>query len=329
MRTASRRILAYLRHAITHALKGAGARGDAIRGLCYSSQANSFLLLDEGQRPLTPLILWPDRRAAQLPPDPGLQALWSRPDFLSTTGLGLHGSEFCAAKLSWFRRRDPALWNACCQVRTISDYLVFSLTGVPVGDQGTAAMLGLWNLGARSWWDEALQAVGIRREQLSEPLPPGTVGGTTCAAATELLGIPAGIPLAVGSLDHHVAAIGAGICSVDAPSISIGTVVACVRYQQRCEPLPGCASGPGTHGYPFYLLAFEENGTGALDRYHRENRRDMLFAEMLSTVESIPVGQRWADGVAGSRGPPSEFHRSEKRPHSGALRPSDDGEHGG
>ena len=227
-----------LRDAITHALKGAGARGDAIRGLCYSSQANSFLLLDEGQRPLTPLILWPDRRAAQLPPDPGLQALWSRPDFLSTTGLGLHGSEFCAAKLSWFRRRDPALWNACCQVRTISDYLVFSLTGVPVGDQGTAAMLGLWNLGARSWWDEALQAVGIRREQLSEPLPPGTVGGTTCAAATELLGIPAGIPLAVGSLDHHVAAIGAGICSVDAPSISIGTVVACVRYQQRLRASP-------------------------------------------------------------------------------------------
>jgi xylulokinase len=279
-----------LRQAIAESLEGAGAGADAIRSVCYSSQANSFLLLDERVTPLTPLILWPDRRAADLPPEPGLEALWSRPDFLRTTGLGLHGPEFCVDKVAWFQRRHPGLWAAAARLQTISDYLVFSLTGSLAGDQGTAALLGLWNLAAGSWWTEALQSAGIRQEQLSQPLPPGTVAGVTDSGSAELLGLPAGIPLAVGSLDHHAAAIGAGICSADTPSISIGTVVACVRYQERFRALPRCAMGPGTHGYPFYLLAFEENGTGALDRYHRKHCPDLPFAEMLSAAAAVPVG---------------------------------------
>ncbi|MFB3904767.1 MAG: L-fuculokinase [Acidobacteriota bacterium] len=303
------RFWASLSLAVGEAFRAAGAGPDSVRAMCYSSQANSFLLMDAGGMPLTPLILWPDRRAAGLPPEPRLEAFWKRPDFLNTTGLGLGGPEFCVHKLAWFRRLHPGLWSACSRVMTMSDYLVFSLTGVPAGDQGTAALLGLLDLRAGRWWDKALEAARIAPEQLFSPLPPGTVAGVTSSGAAGLLGLPAGIPLAVGSLDHHAAAIGAGICAVDAPSISIGTVVACVRYCDSFSFLPDCAMGPGTHGYPFYLLAFEENGTGAVDRYHREHCPGLSFPDMLAAVDSVGPG---SDGLMASpaiAGKKEVFHR--------------------
>jgi sugar (pentulose or hexulose) kinase len=260
--------------------------------------------MDAEQSPLTPLILWPDRRATA---DPRLEALWSSARFLATTGLGLGGSEFCVHKLAWFQRQRPDQWKACSRVLTISDYLVHALAGVPAGDQGTAALLGLFDLPAGRWWNLALQTAGVPPEKLSRPLAPGTVVGRTSAAAERLLGVPRGIPLAVGSLDHHVGAIGAGICSPDFPSISIGTVVACVRYTNDFKPLPGCAMGPGTHGYPFYLLAFEENGTGALDRYHREHCPGVPFSQMLQEAESVPVGSDGLMASPATGGSPGSF----------------------
>jgi xylulokinase len=279
-----------LREAITQALQESGAGVEVIRALSYSSQANSFILLDSSQNPLTPLILWPDRRAAELPADPRLESLWGRPDFLLRTGLGIHGHEFCVPKLDWFRRQRPEIWAKCSYIQSLSDYLVFSLTGRRCGDQGTTALLGLWDLSRRTWWNEALLAAGFSPQQLSEPLPPGAQAGVTNAAARTHLRLPAGIPLAVGSLDHHAAAIGAGIRSSDVPSMSIGTVLACMRYQKELSPMPRCVLGPGTHGYPYYMLAFENSGTATIDRYHRRCHPTLPMGEMLASADAVPIG---------------------------------------
>ena len=52
-----------LRLCIKDALVQAGCQAEDILALSYSSQTNSFILLDSNDRPLTPLILWPDSRA--------------------------------------------------------------------------------------------------------------------------------------------------------------------------------------------------------------------------------------------------------------------------
>ena len=37
-----------------------------VEAVTFATQTNSFVLLDADDRPLTPFILWPDRRAAEL-----------------------------------------------------------------------------------------------------------------------------------------------------------------------------------------------------------------------------------------------------------------------
>ncbi len=281
-----------LKEGIATALNQAGAGEESIQGIGYCSQANTFLLLDRDRAPLTPLILWTDRRASQTQ-DTGL-ALWDRPDFLNVTGLGLSGPEFCVAKLQWFRDRAPHVWRRTARLQTLSDYLLWNLTGQDVGDEGTASLLGIWDLRDHAWWRQGLEAAGLTSIELSSAYPPGTLAGKTWRGAEERLGLRDGIPVAVGTLDHHAGALGGGACSSDVPSMSIGTVVACLRYLDDFAPMPGCAMGPGTHSSPFYLLAFEENGTAALDRYHHSQCPDLLFEQMLSLASEVPAG---SDGL--------------------------------
>src|SRR5690606_17815131 len=129
---------------------------------------------------------------------------------------GFEGSSINAApaKWLWFQAQQPELWAHTRRIMTLPDYLIFALTGERVGDAGTAALLGIYDLKSRGWWPEALHHFGIGHEMLSAPLRPGSFGGRTVAAAIELLGLPAGIPVALGSLDHHVAALGSGLGSV-------------------------------------------------------------------------------------------------------------------
>ena len=56
-----------------------------VKAVTFATQTNSFVLLDADNRPLTPIILWPDERALQLADE--LHARCSLPEFLATTGV--------------------------------------------------------------------------------------------------------------------------------------------------------------------------------------------------------------------------------------------------
>ena len=278
-----------LQDALVEALIQAGRSADEICGVSYASQANSFLLLDANDRPLTPLVLWPDRRADTV--DAAVEDLWHRPDFLRTTGLGIGADPvLAAAKLRWFQIRRPRLWRRCTRVATISDYLTFALTGRHVGDAGTAALLGLLDVQRSDWWDDALRAVGIEREQFSKPLRPGTPVGEVTADGAALIGLPTGAIFTVGGLDHHLGALGAGLGWGAEVSVSLGTVLACLRRSAEYRPTSGCITGPDTTPGGFYQLAFDANGAGVLEWYRRTHAPELCFAELDALAGEVPAG---------------------------------------
>ncbi|MCD4825431.1 MAG: hypothetical protein K8S55_12610 [Phycisphaerae bacterium] len=287
------RFWAVLRQGLDDALAEAGAAAEDVAAMAYSSQANSFILLDEHDKPLTPLILWPDARAGQI--DPAVRQLSERDDFLGVTGIGIGcDNQFAVAKLKWFQRQCPELWAGAARIMTISDYLVFSLTGRAVGDAGTASLLGLWDVSRQRWWDDALRLIGIAPSQLSPPLAPGTAAGNLTAEATGRLGLKPAIPLAVGSLDHHVAAIGAGVGQACQFSESTGTVLACLRLTDEFNPMRNCCAGPGVGGRGYYQLAFENNGASVLEWYHRNHAPRISIPELVAMAADIPPG---SDGL--------------------------------
>ncbi len=248
-----------LRTAVAQVCAEADVAARQIVAVSYASQANSFLLLDADNAPLTPLVLWPDRRASD---DASLCfAFWDRPDFLAVTGLGLCSAEFLPAKIRWFQQRAPEIWTRTHRIMTISDYLTYGVTGEFRGDEGTSSLLGLWDVPGHAWWEAACNALDIPTGYLAAPALTGeTIGGVSPPGAARL-GLPPGIPFVAGGLDHYMAALGAGMGNI-APAVdSTGTVLALLGSSTQWQPRPGCCAGPARLRGQYYQMAFSDNGS--------------------------------------------------------------------
>lgn len=283
-----------LRTALADALAQAGADAKNIAALSYSSQANTFLLLDQNDAPLTPLILWTDTRAPSL--DPRLLELSQTPAFARATGLSSLSTTHAAAKLRWIQDNNPAIWMRTRRVMTLSDYFTFAMTGEHAGDASTAALLGMYDLGAKTWWPPALGAAGLDPRMMSTPLAPGSACAQTTTRAADLLGIPAGAKFAVGGLDHHLAAIGSGLGRLADASISTGTVLAAIAIVPEVTPSPGCIHGPHTGENDYYRLAFDPAGAGELEDYHRQHAPALTIKQLFALAGDASAGDTTAAG---------------------------------
>lgn len=278
-----------LKCCITEAVRQAGIHPRNITALSYSSQANSFILLDGDDLPLTPFILWPDERAKEH--SDVLEVLTSRADFPETTGLGiLPERHSMMAKIEWFRKREPLLWKKVKSVMTLSDYLTFILTGERVSDVSTASMTALLDVPGSRWWPVAASIGHIREEQLSTPLRMGSRVGSLTPRSAELVGLSADALFFVGGLDHHMVAVGAGIPGGNSLSESTGTVLASVRYRQGYAPQSGVNTAPGWDANHFFEMAFDGNGAVALEWYQKNHAVGKTIEELLQEAESVPVG---------------------------------------
>ena len=102
-------------------LDEAGGGHEAIGISCFM---HSLLLLDERDRPLTPVLLWQDRRAAGQAEE--LKARLDEHAVHARTGCVFHPS-FWPAKLAWLRREG--LLERTRRVLSFADYLFLALTG--------------------------------------------------------------------------------------------------------------------------------------------------------------------------------------------------------
>jgi xylulokinase len=283
-----------LRQALALALAEAGATADEIAGVSYSSQANTFVLLDDSGRELTPLVFWHDQRARPL--EARLVDFGGREEHAQITGLTGAAPERAPSKWRWFMQHEPTIWARTARALTVSDYFTYCLIGELVGDASTAALTGLYDLGARSWWPAALEQFALGPELLVKPLTPGCPCGRTTVRAAELLGLPAGIPFAVGALDHHAAALGAGIGVFTDASLSTGTVLAALVIVKVVTRAEGCIHGPHVDGRRFYRLAFDPNGAGQLECYQREQVPGLSIEELLRRAEQFHADGTRRDG---------------------------------
>ena len=265
-----------------------------ISAVSYSSQANSFVLLDSCGTPLTNLILWPDSRAkgkcAQL------KELAAAPDFMTRTGLGIDlNEEFMVAKLAWFQKYEPQIWSRTAYVMTISDLLVYMLTGCRVCDFDTAAMTGLLDVPNQKWWTRALEIAHLSEDMLSKPLPTGTLAGKVRRSASALSGLAEGTEVYLGCLDHYAVGIGAGILQGGRISESTGTVLAAVSYSEGYSPREGIITSPGLDGGHYFRLAFDGNGATAVEWYQKNYAPQKSILELEDEARCIPAG---CDGLS-------------------------------
>ncbi len=184
---------------------------DALGSSCFW---HSLLLLDEHDEPLTPVLLWQDRRATAQ-----AEALAERLDQRAVherTGCVLHPS-YWPAKLAWLAEQGTLA--EARRIVSFGDYLFLGLTGELRTTLSTASGSGLLDLRARAWDGELLEELGIG-EELLPPLTDEPVGTS----------YP---PLGDGACSN----LGSGCVTPDRAALMIGTSGA-YRVVREGEPAP-------------------------------------------------------------------------------------------
>lgn len=294
------RFWSLLADALGQAAEQAGARLADVRAVGYSSQANTFCLLDEADTPLTPLISWTDQRAGELL-EPVAEVVAS-PGFARATGVGIavHGG-LAVNKLLWLKRNEPALPERL-RYASISDCLTAGLTGRSLCDTSTLELTGLWDITAQRWYEPMLDVIGLTPAALGQPLPPGSEAGPCVGPRAKQLGLPADAELVLGGLDHFLAARGAGAGSSASLSVSLGTVLAALRLEEKPHIRSGCVTGPADGG-EFYCLSFHPRGASLLEWFQRAAAPAMSIEELLTGAGRVAPG---CDGLTLTPGQPGE-----------------------
>ncbi len=249
---------------------GAGGLAD-VAAMSFATQTNSFLLLDGGDQPLTPIILWSDRRAIDMQAE--ILACRESPSLAATTGVPGVNFQFMLAKLFWLRRHEPQAWRRARRLCLIGDYLTLLLTGRHVSEAGAAGLTAMVDIHACQWWPSMFARLEVDPRWLPEIVRAGTDLGPLSAAAAARFGLPPACRFVVGCLDQYAGAVGAGNVTPGLISETTGTVLATVRPANgfAADLGPAVFQGPGFVPGQYWRMAFGEVSANYLQWY-----RDLL-----------------------------------------------------
>jgi xylulokinase len=263
--------------------------GNDVNALSFATQTNSFVLLDEAMQPLTPLVLWPDRRAEG---DTDLVRLFARINALrDATGIPAITAPFMVAKLRWFQKHRPDVWTRVRRISLLSDYLTWWFTGQHVTEAGALGLTGLCDVRTLKWVPAMRAAAGLRLVGLPQIVRAGTDLGTILPSRAKAFGLPASCRFVVGCLDQYAGAIGVGNVRAGGCSETTGTVLAVVRCARRAVPVRGqIFQGPGWDAGWFYRMSFGERSANLLEWYRNQQADRPSFETLDAEAAAVPPG---------------------------------------
>jgi gluconokinase len=182
---------------------------------------------------LTRAITWADLRAAD---DAKALSQELTSDPYVRTGCPLHAM-YLPAKLRWLRRKLQGEFGRSCFF-SLKEYVLQRLTGRRVVDWSVASATGLLNAFTLGWDPELLEHLGVRPNQLSEPVSPLTVLDELTGEAATLTGLPKKTRIVVGAADGPVSNLGTAVLDARRMALMIGTsgAVRTTTGEPRLDP---------------------------------------------------------------------------------------------
>ncbi|MCJ7512538.1 MAG: xylulokinase [Anaerolineales bacterium] len=274
-------------------LGSGGASPKDIQGVGLTGQMHGLVLLDSDGSVLRPAILWNDQRTGAQCDD--IRARLGKERLIQLTGNdALTG--FTAPKILWVREHEPEVYRRIAHILLPKDYVRYKLSGEFAVDRADGAGTLLFDLRARNWSPEVLEALEIKPEWLPKTFEGTDVTGAVCSSAAEATGLQAGTPIVAGGGDQAAAAVGTGAVEEGIVSLSLGTsgvvfattdqpaIEAAGRLHAFCHAVPG----------KWHLMGVMLSAAGSL-RWHRDTfAPGMDFDNLLLPAGDVPPG---SDGL--------------------------------
>lgn len=261
----------------------------AIKGIGLTGQMHGLVLLDESGKVLRPAILWNDQRTQDQCDK--IHRIIGKEHLIQVSGnVALTG--FTAPKILWVAEHEPEIFARVRHVLLPKDYIRYRLTGEYAMDKADGSGTILFDLKARRWSAELLNALNIL-ESWMPPTFEGTefTGVVNRVAAVES-GLTKGIPVAAGGGDQSAQSVGVGAVEPGIIGLTVGTsgVVFATTPSALIEPQGRlhafCHAVPGMWHFMGVMLS----AAGSLQWYRDTITPGMDFDTLLTEAKSIPAG---------------------------------------
>lgn len=275
-----------------------------------AGQMHGLVALDAASRVLRPAILWNDQRTEA-------QCEWIRGTVGRERLLRVTGNDalpgFTAPKLVWLRDHEPHVWDRIAHVLLPKDYVRLHLTGGLAVDRADGAGTLLFDVAARDWSPEIVEALGVDPGWLPPTAEGPEITGTVSRAAAEATGLPAGTPVVAGGGDQAAAAVGVGAVRPGIVSVSLGTsgVVFATTDGPVSERAPGlhvfCHAVPRR----WHVMGVMLSAAGSLRWFRDALAPGVGFPELLAEAEDASAasdGLLFLPYLSGERTPHVDPH---------------------
>ena len=198
--------------ALLAALEEVSGQADLSRVACVSfSGYNAFVGADRDLRQTTPVMLY-----YNIAPGAYMRQLFQDSDgayVFRRSCANFFGSGIMAPGIRWLRDHQREAYDATDCFLFSNGYVAARLTGVRTMDASRASLTALHDpRGPELVWDDALcRFFGIDQGKLPAIKNCWESAGAVTPEAAAITGLPAGIPVAAGSMDSLCAALGNGI----------------------------------------------------------------------------------------------------------------------
>ena len=224
-------------------------------GIC--SQVNTHLLVDASLQPTSRAINWQDTRATTEAAELDAQVV-SRRDELWGGPFTIDAS-YALSRLAWLARHEPSAVRDARWLMSPKDYCLAAICGVVVSD--TISPVGLVGTDG-TYVQGALELVEGAAAMMPPLQPFNSLAGTSQAGNP--LDLPAGIPIAVGTMDAWSSVFGSGVVRKGQAMEVAGTSEVMAVSSDRAVPTPGIISFAPVHGMTLHAGPTQAGGS-ALD----------------------------------------------------------------
>lgn len=275
---------------IREVLSLAHADASEIAAVGLTGQMHGLVLLDEEHHVLRPAILWNDQRTAA-ECDDIRSRMGGRERLVRVTGNdALTG--FTAPKILWVRKHEPEVYSRARLILLPKDYVRLRLTGAAAMDKADGSGTLLFDLAARDWSRDVLNALEIPADWLPKTCEGPEITGRITAAAAHETGLGEGTPVMAGGGDQAAGAVGAGAVRPGIVALTLGTsgVVFATTERPLVEPQGRLHAFCHALKDRWHFMGVTLSAAGSLQWYRDTLAPNESFEALVQEAESAPPG---------------------------------------
>jgi xylulokinase len=259
---------------------------ERVAAISFASQLDGLVAVDEEGEPLSPAIIWMDRRADALCDDVEI----TKEEWYRRSGCNLDGSHV-AAKIAWHMRNGAE----ASRYLLPGAFLLRVAARADVVDVANASSTMALDPQALAWDEELLVAFGIDPTRLPRIVACDAVVGEVTPSFADLTGLRRGTHVVAGCGDEMGATLGAGVVEPGVVCDVLGTAEPVCAV--TAEPLLDSTRVTECHPHAApnrWLLENPGWASGASYRWFRDELGGSDYEELNELAATVPPG---SDGV--------------------------------